>query len=261
MNARSQVRSSLLVTNDDGIRSEGLRQLAIAATQSDFDVLVAAPDQESSGSSAALSAVPADGRIMISRTELAGLPGVHTVAVDAAPAFIVFAALHGAFGPVPELVVSGINRGPNTGRAVLHSGTVGAAMTAAPYGMRTAAFSLDWRDGAQTHWDTAAVVAAELLPGLRSQRPGVVLNVNVPNIPRSQLRGIRPAHSQRREPSSCRYWRPHGTMCRSRYMNLLNGRLTAVMLRWSPPGSPVSRNCCLCARSSGLYRPWPDRAS
>jgi len=193
MNARSQIRSSCLVTNDDGIKSEGLRQLAIAATQSDFDVVVAAPHQESSGSSAALSAVPADGKIMMSRTELAGLSGIHTVAVDAAPAFIVFTALHRAFGPVPELVVSGINRGPNTGRAVLHSGTVGAAMTAAIYGMRTAAFSLDWRDGAQTHWDTAAAVAAELLPGLRSQRPGVVLNVNVPNVPRSELRGIRPA--------------------------------------------------------------------
>lgn len=182
-----------LVTNDDGIDSDGLRQLASAAVRTGFDVVVAAPDQEASGSSAALSAVAADGKVMMSRRELTAPAAIPAYAVHAAPAFIAFTAVRGAFGPVPEIVVSGINKGPNTGRAVLHSGTVGAAMTAAVYGVRAAAFSLDWRDNAeQQHWDTATAVAEQLLPGLRDQRPGLVLNVNVPNVPVRELRGIRP---------------------------------------------------------------------
>jgi hypothetical protein len=60
-----------------------------------------------------------------------GLTGVPCLGVEATPAFIVFAAFVGAFGPPPpELVLSGINHGPNTGYAVLHSSTVGAALTA-----------------------------------------------------------------------------------------------------------------------------------
>lgn len=182
-----------LVTNDDGIDSDGLRLLAGAAVRTGFDVVVAAPDQEASGSSAALSATAADGKVMMSRRELIAPAAIPAYAVQAAPAFIAFTGVRGAFGPLPEIVVSGINKGPNTGRAVLHSGTVGAAMTAAVFGVRAAAFSLDWRDDAeQEHWDTAAAVAERLMPGLRDQRPGLVLNVNVPNIPIRELRGIRP---------------------------------------------------------------------
>jgi 5'-nucleotidase len=181
-----------LVTNDDGVESEGLGLLAGAAVRSGFDVVVAAPDQEASGSSAALSAIAADGKVMLSRRELTAPAAIPAYAVHAAPAFIAFTAVRGAFGPVPEVVVSGINKGPNTGRAVLHSGTVGAAMTAAVHGMRAAAFSLDWRENAeQQHWDTAAAVAERLLPGLRTQQPGTVLNVNIPNVPIRELHGIR----------------------------------------------------------------------
>lgn len=181
-----------LVTNDDGIDSDGLHRLADAAVRTGFDVVVAAPDQEASGSSAALSAIAADGKVMMNRRELTTPAAIPAYAVQAAPAFIAFTAVRGAFGPVPDVVLAGINKGPNTGRAVLHSGTVGAAMTAAVYGVRAAAFSLDWRENTdEQHWDTAAAVAKQLMPGLRSQRPGVVLNVNVPNVPRTELRGIR----------------------------------------------------------------------
>jgi 5'-nucleotidase len=185
-------RTPCLVTNDDGIDSDGLRQLAGAAVRADFDVVVAAPDQEASGSSAAMPPIAADGKIMISRRELAGLPAIPAYAVHAAPAFIAFTAVRGAFGQSPGVLVSGINQGPNTGRAVLHSGTVGAAMTAALHGVRAAAFSLDWRGDGEQHWDTAVAVVERLLPGLGNQQPGAVLNVNVPNVPPAELRGIRP---------------------------------------------------------------------
>ena len=63
--------------------------------------------------------------------------------VDAAPGFIALIASRGAFGPPPALVLSGINRGLNTGHAVLHSGTVGAAMTGRVNDCRALAVSLD----------------------------------------------------------------------------------------------------------------------
>jgi 5'-nucleotidase len=185
------VPTPCLVTNDDGIDSEGLRALAAVAARCDLDVVVAAPDQEASGSSAALTALAVDGRVLVRRAELTGLPSMPAYAVQAAPAFIAFTGVRGAFGVAPRVVVSGINLGPNTGRAILHSGTVGAALTAAGYGVPAAAFSLDWRAGTEVYWETAAAVAEEILPALAAQRPGVVLNVNIPNVPRTDLRGIR----------------------------------------------------------------------
>jgi 5'-nucleotidase len=181
-----------LVTNDDGIDSEGLRHLAGAAVDAGLSVVVAAPATEASGSSAAMTAAPAEGRIVIKRCELAGLGQVPAYAVGALPAFIAFTGSRGAFGSRPELVLSGINSGPNTGRAILHSGTVGAALTAATCGIRSVALSLDVRHPVgKAHWETAVAVAAEVIPAAREMPPGTVLNVNVPNVPPGELRGIR----------------------------------------------------------------------
>jgi 5'/3'-nucleotidase len=182
----------VLVTNDDGIGSEGLRRLARAARQAGCQVVVAAPDDEASGSSAAMTATQDGGRISTAAWVLPGLAGVPAWAVPATPAFIAFTAVRAAFGPEPDLLLSGINRGPNTGKAILHSGTVGAAMTAARHGIRAAAFSLD-DPGPQAdpQWETAEAVAAEVIPVLAALPPGQLLNVNVPNIPLAQLRGIR----------------------------------------------------------------------
>jgi 5'-nucleotidase len=185
-------RRTCVVTNDDGVGSEGLRLLATVAVSAGLDVVVAAPDGEASGSSAAMTATTADGRVKVRRIELAGLDGAPAYAVAAVPAFIAFTAVRGAFGPSPAVLLSGINHGPNTGTAILHSGTVGAALTAADAGVPAAAFSLaTGPGGAPAEWETATQVAAEVLPVLPDQRPGVVLNVNVPNVPPSALRGIR----------------------------------------------------------------------
>src|SRR5437764_9905885 len=104
---------------------------------------------------------------------------------------IVRAGVRGAFGPPPDLVLSGINDGPNTGHAVLHSGTVGAALTAATHGCRSVAFSL----GVATTPDyrAAAEIARTVIPWAL-QIPGpLTLNVNVPSGPPDSLRGLRPA--------------------------------------------------------------------
>jgi 5'-nucleotidase len=189
-------RERVVVTNDDGIASEGLRLLAAAAADADLDVVVAAPDREASGSSAAMTPIAAGGHVIVERRALTGLPEARAYAVRARPAFIAFTAVRGAFGPPPALLLSGINKGPNTGKAVLHSGTVGAALTAATASVPAAAFSLDLRsprpDGPNSeHWETASVVAERILRRLHHLRPGVVLNVNVPNVSPGRLRGIR----------------------------------------------------------------------
>ena len=146
--------TKVLVTNDDGFDSPGLHALAGLAVELGLEVLVAAPARESSGASASLGAVEERGRVVVEPRPIGALPGVESLAVRAAPAFIVRAALHGAFGHEPDLVLSGVNQGPNTGRAVLHSGTVGAAMTAATYGRRSLAVSLA-AGGDQWRWATA----------------------------------------------------------------------------------------------------------
>ncbi|EOD63702.1 5'/3'-nucleotidase SurE, partial [Amycolatopsis vancoresmycina] len=132
---------------------------------------------------AGLSGAGGDGRIAVDRRDLPGLPGVPAHAVAAHPGLIVLAAAQGAFGDPPDVVLSGVNHGANVGRAVLHSGTVGAALTASLNGARALAVSLDvgLEPPLRPHWDTAVAVAATLFDRLAGLPPGAVLNLNVPD--------------------------------------------------------------------------------
>lgn len=175
----------VLITNDDGIDSAGLRALASVAHEAGHNVAVAAPSWDASGASASLTAVEDGGRLVVEERDLVGLPGVPFYAVEAAPAFIVRAAAVGVFGTPPEVVLSGINRGPNLGHAVLHSGTVGAALTASTFGTPSMAVSIG--TGSHVHWETACHIAGLALDALvRCGRP-ITLNVNVPNVPLDDL--------------------------------------------------------------------------
>jgi 5'-nucleotidase len=182
-----------LVTNDDGIDSPGLGALARVAARAGYDVLVAAPREESSGASAALHGAELDGRLLVEAREAPGLPdGARSLAVAADPALIAFVAAYGAFGPKPDLLLSGANRGPNVGNAILHSGTVGAAFTATALGMRSLAVSVDAED--PRHWETVEQVAAHALAWVtRTELGRRTLNVNVPDLPPEELRGLRQA--------------------------------------------------------------------
>jgi 5'-nucleotidase len=207
----------ILITNDDGIDSPGIRHLARAAARQGLDVVVAAPLTEASGSSAAITAVEKNGRIVVQPRELAGARNVPAHAVAASPAFIVLLALRSAFGPPPAIVLSGINRGANAGAAVVHSGTVGATLTASHAGLHGLAISLDVlspaaasaasggqaiadldkADDEKRHWHSAAELAMKLLPTLTRTPPGTVLNVNVPDLHVDGIRGLRRARLAR----------------------------------------------------------------
>ncbi|WP_035288237.1 5'/3'-nucleotidase SurE [Actinokineospora spheciospongiae] len=179
----------VLVTNDDGIDSPGLLALARCAVDLGWTTLVAAPAAEASGTSAGLTAATDDRTFAVERRTLDGLPGAPAYAVAAHPGLIALTACHGGFGDRPDLVLSGINRGANIGRAVLHSGTVGAALTGSINGARALAVSLDvpLDPTAPPNWGTAASVVAGLLPLLASLEVGAVLNVNVPDVPADRL--------------------------------------------------------------------------
>jgi 5'-nucleotidase len=182
-----------LITNDDGIESAGLAVLARVALAAGFEVTVAAPASEYSGASASLFGLEVDGRLAVEDRRCPGLPdGVRSLAVGASPGLIAFLAADGGFGPRPDLVLSGVNRGANTGNAVLHSGTVGAAFAAMSHGVRAMAVSLDAVD--PRHWETAEAVTAHVLPWVAGQPADRgVLNVNVPDLPVDRVRGVRTA--------------------------------------------------------------------
>jgi 5'-nucleotidase len=193
-------RRRILVTNDDGIDSEGLHVLARAAGVLG-DVIVVAPDSEYSGASAAVGAL----HLIQPEVHEAAIAGVSEAwAVTGPPALCVFFARLGAFGPRFDMVISGINPGANVGRAVYHSGTVGAALTARVGGLSAVAVSqavtndeVEGQGGdeglADQQWGSAAAVAVSVAGGLLDRPPAkpAVINVNVPNLPLEALKGWR----------------------------------------------------------------------
>lgn len=184
----------ILVTNDDGVESAGLAVLARAALSRGHSVQVVAPSREYSGASASLSGEQEGGKVVLVPANPPGLPeGVEAIGVKAAPALISFLASYGAFGDTPDFVMSGVNLGANTGKATLHSGTVGAALTAASHGIPAIAVSVT--SGEPEHWDTVERVSTLALEWMES-RPfdEYVLNLNVPDLPWERLRGLKSAH-------------------------------------------------------------------
>jgi 5'-nucleotidase len=191
----SSRRLRALITNDDGIDSPGLWALAEVARDAGLDVTVAAPHVDSSGVGGSVLAVREAGRVRLHRRELPGLDGVPAYAVEGHPAFIVHSAARGWLDPMVDIVLSGANVGSNVGRAVLHSGTVGAALTAGLHGVRGLAVSLDcpWEPERPPHWEVLAAVVPQVLDLLLGQEEGTVLNLNVPDAEPSALRELREA--------------------------------------------------------------------
>ncbi|QGF23640.1 5'/3'-nucleotidase SurE [Raineyella fluvialis] len=183
----------ILITNDDGIDAPGLAAMARAAARRGHAVLVVAPDHPSSGVSAALGMRTPTESIIIQEEHPEGMPPeARCLVAEATPAQMIYLAVQGEYGEVPRMVLAGINSGANTGRAILHSGTVGAALTAAVLGIRAMSVSLAGPD--PHHWDTAEEIALRMMEWLEFQASdGRVLNLNIPDLPMDQLRGLRAA--------------------------------------------------------------------
>lgn len=179
------------ITNDDGIHSVGLLPIAHAALAAGYEVTLVAPATEHSATSASLTGKRSDdGDFVREQLRPEGLDErIEAYAVHASPALIVYGALLGHFGTVPDVVLSGVNYGPNVGPAVVHSGTVGAAFTAASLGVPALAASMGSMH--PTHWETAQEVLEQNLTWFQDLPvDGRALNVNIPDVPMDQVQGI-----------------------------------------------------------------------
>jgi 5'-nucleotidase len=173
----------ILVSNDDGYRAEGIRQLR-AALATLAEVTVVAPDRNRSGASNSLTL---DVPLRVFESE----PGVYFV--PGTPTDCVHLAISGLFDYEHDMVVSGVNDGPNLGDDVLYSGTVAAAVEGRFLGLPTIAVSLCTSGTAGGHFDTGAEVARVLVTQLLQSplQRALILNVNVPDVPFGQLKGFR----------------------------------------------------------------------
>jgi 5'-nucleotidase len=179
----------VLVTNDDGVESAGIHVLAAGLQRAGYDVVVVAPNRDFSGIGAAIGLVHADQHVDATKVALPGAEDIPAFALDGPPGMCVCAARLGAFGDPPDIVVSGVNPGCNTGRAILHSGTVGAALTAQSFGASALAVSVDVSD--PWRFDTAVAIAIDVLPMLLDAPARSVLNLNVPARDYEKIEGIR----------------------------------------------------------------------
>jgi 5'-nucleotidase len=177
---------NILITNDDGIHAPGLTALFLEL-RSLGEVTVVAPDSEQSAVGHAISLSQP---LRVRQVSLDG--GVPGWSVNGFPADCVKIALAELLPELPDLVVSGINLGPNVGINVLYSGTVSAATEASILGVRALAFSLNTYKKAD--FVRAAHLARQVLARLLEWpgwTPEVCLNVNLPDLPPDQVRGLK----------------------------------------------------------------------
>ncbi|RMH12810.1 MAG: 5'/3'-nucleotidase SurE [Gammaproteobacteria bacterium] len=171
----------ILISNDDGYDAKGIRILA--DTMSDMcSVTIVAPNRNRSGASNSLTL---DRPIRVVQVD------DHCYSVDGTPTDCVHLALTGLLSEEPDMVLSGINAGPNLGDDVLYSGTVAAATEGRFLGYPAIAVSI--ASFTPKHIETAARVTHEIVKGIMDQplSSDIILNVNVPDIPYDALNGIR----------------------------------------------------------------------
>jgi len=162
----------IIITNDDGIAAPGLRAL-VKGIEGAGDVSVVAPSYERSASAQSLTL-----RQPIYCDKVAD----NEWAIEGTPADAMIVALHTLFPKMPDMVISGINRGGNLGENIYYSGTVGAAMEAAMNKVPALAVSLAGRHRGGFNFEPAAKWIRKLIPMVLDEGlpPGVLLNINVP---------------------------------------------------------------------------------
>ncbi|MDQ6693134.1 MAG: 5'/3'-nucleotidase SurE [Chloroflexota bacterium] len=175
----------ILLTNDDGVDSEGLLALK-KALEGKHETTVLAPDRNWS-ISGHMRTMDKPLRV----TEVVLRDGSPAYASDGSPADCVALAALGLFDKPPELVISGINHGNNLGDDITYSGTVAAAMEGVISGIPSIAVSMD----VTPNWPTevGAMFTARLVEQIveRGLAKDILLNVNVPNLPHDEVKGVK----------------------------------------------------------------------
>jgi 5'-nucleotidase len=172
----------ILISNDDGIRSEGIKSLARALKKLG-EVYVVAPDRERSAASHSLT---------LHRPLRVEKVGPRLYAVDGTPTDCISLAVNGILPRRPSIVVSGINQGWNLGEDISYSGTVSAAMEGTLLGIPSIAISLAGKE--RFNFKDAADFAVRLTRRIlkRGLPKDTLLNVNVPQMPKTKkIKGYR----------------------------------------------------------------------
>ena len=171
-----------LLANDDGIHAPGLKALMEVVSRLSEDFVVVAPDANRSGYSNALTL---DKPLRVEQVD------ERRYAVNGTPADCVHLAINGLLPNDPARVVAGINAGANLGDDALYSGTLAAAVEGRFLAHTAVALSVtSWQPD---HWQDAAEMALQLLQRVERLRlpERTVLNVNIPNLPLSRIKGFR----------------------------------------------------------------------
>lgn len=184
----------ILITNDDGVTAPGIRAL-VDAMKTLGDVVVVAPDSPQSGMGHAITIAKP---LRLHKVDV--FPGIEAYQCSGTPVDCVKLAVDVVMHRKPDLCVSGINHGSNSSINIIYSGTMSAAVEAAIEGIPAIGFSLcnyeyEADFSAAAHY--AAVIAKQLLDN--SLPPSTLLNVNIPPLPLSELKGIkvcRQAHAK-----------------------------------------------------------------
>lgn len=177
----------VLLVNDDGIHSEGIRILA-KELEKDYEVIVVAPEEQKSAQSQAITISKS---LIVKEIELDGLKS-KAYSVSGTPADCVRVALDKLIEKPVDFVISGINTGLNAGMDVLYSGTVSAAIEANIYKLPSMAISAEWLDG-KIDYHLAAKYGRYILEKARDNfiKNNIVLSINIPYLENDQVKGIK----------------------------------------------------------------------
>ncbi len=177
----------ILVTNDDGVTAPGLQLLA-KAVRPFGKITILAPNHNWSASGH-VKTLHKPLRV----NEVTLSDGTKALSSDGAPSDCVALATMGIVPGKIDLVVSGINSGPNLGHDVTYSGTVTAAMEAVIAGIPGIAFSFGGTEQNEAHYETAVYTITQIMQTVLKQEldPTMLLNVNIPLLPKDKLKGIR----------------------------------------------------------------------
>lgn len=211
---------NILISNDDGFHAEGIQTLARMLREAGHRVTIIAPDRNRSAASSCLT--------LTEPLRVHQFDEFNYAVIAGTPADCVHLALNGLFFNDFDLVISGINHGANLGDDVVYSGTVAAALEGRHLLLPSIAVSLVGRKGndkhhghlfGKNHFSTAAKVVLDLLPKLKSGLVAYreILNVNVPDLPYEQLKGVKITKLGKRSPAAeivksedprggCIYW-------------------------------------------------------
>ena len=170
----------ILISNDDGYKSKGI-QVLINELKKIAQITVVAPSRNRSGASSSLSL---DRSIKVTKKEDS------FYFLSGTPTDCVHIALTGLMQTLPDMVISGINHGPNLGDDTIYSGTVAAAIEG--YLLDIPSFAISMGSGNPKHFETAAKVTLDLIKLYNKKKvsSASLLNINVPDIPYDELKGL-----------------------------------------------------------------------